>query len=414
MKERSILHIDMNNFYASVECLYNPALRDVPMAVGGDPEQRHGIVLAKNYIAKAWGVQTGQALWEARQKCPKIVFVPPHYDRYLDFSKRAYAIYQQYTDQVEPFGLDENWLDVTGSQHLFGAGPKIADDLRERVKKELGITASVGVSYNKVFSKLGSDMKKPDATTVITQADFRSKVWPLPVGELLYVGRATQIKMRRYGIMTIGDLARAPREQLQFSMGKIGLMLWQFANGYDTSPVSISGVYAPIKSVGNSTTTYRDLTTEQDVKITLYLLAESVAARLREHGLACRTVQISIRDNQLQSFERQAKLIEPACISAPLAETALQLFRANVPGTYAIRSLGVRGCDLVPRDQYQMSLLSEYRNRQQQEEIERAIDKVRARYGHYSVQRGIMLLDRRLSGLNPKDDHIIHPIGFLK
>lgn len=311
MKERVILHSDLNNFYASVECLYNPSLRGKPLAVLGDPEARHGIVLAKNYEAKHFDVKTGDPMWMAKQKCPNIVFVPPNYDLYMKHSKIAREIYSEYTDQVESFGLDECWLDVTGTTHLFGEGKEIADKIRERMKFELGVSVSVGVSYNKIFAKLGSDMKKPDATTIIEKNHFKEVVWKLPVQDLLYVGRATHKKLKRKGINTIGDLANTNPENLRFWLGKMGVVLWQFANGLDTSPVSNIGAKSMIKTVGNSTTAPRDLITDEDIKITLMLLAESVSARLREYNFICHTVQIGIRDNELNWFERQAKLDIP-------------------------------------------------------------------------------------------------------
>ena len=409
-----ILHSDCNNFYASVECLYNPSLRDKPVAVGGDPEQRHGIVLAKNYIAKKYGIQTGEALWQAKQKCPDIVFIHPHYDRYMRFSEMAREIYYQYTDQVESFGLDENWLDVTGSTCLFGDGKSIADQIRNRIKKELGITVSIGVSYNKIFAKLGSDMKKPDATTVITIEDFKQKVWPLPVNDLLYVGNATLRKLRNYGICTIGMLAQTDCKYLQHWFGKVGIMLWQFANGLDTSPVNNIGAKSLIKSIGNSTTTPRDLIDDEDVKITIYVLAESVAARLREHGFICRTVQLSLRDNTLFSFERQVKLDVPTCSSTAVATAAFQLFQNNMRSQYAIRSVGVRACDLLLDDVRQLSIMPNAIRQLKEEDAETAIDDIRRRFGHFAIQRGIMMTDKRLSDLNPKDDHTIHPVSFLR
>jgi len=256
--ERVILHSDLNNFYASVECLYNPDLRDKPVAVGGDVEARHGIILAKNYHAKKYGILTGEAIWQAQQKCRDLVVVPPNFKRYMRFSQMARDIYADYTDQCESFGLDECWLDVTGSYRLFGDGKAIADKIRERIKFEMGITASVGVSFNKIFAKLGSDIKKPDATTIISKDNFKDVVWKLPVNELLYVGRATHKKLNRYGIKTIGDLANTELKYLEYWLGKWGCMLWTFANGYDTSPVSNIGAKSLIKSVGNSTTTPRD------------------------------------------------------------------------------------------------------------------------------------------------------------
>ena len=282
MKERIILHSDLNNFYASVECLYHPEYRGKPLAVLGDPEARHGIVLAKNYEAKAFDVKTGDPMWMAQKKCPDIVFVPPHYDLYMKHSKLIREIYSEYTDKVEPYGLDECWLDVSGSTMLFGSGEDIANEIRKRVKFELGVSVSVGVSFNKIFAKLGSDMKKPDATTVIESNRFKEIVWPLPVKELLYVGRATHAKLKRKGIFTIGDLANSNPENLRFWLGKMGVVLWQFANGLDTSPVSNIGAKSLIKTVGNSTTAPRDLVTDEDIKITLMVLSESVSARLRE------------------------------------------------------------------------------------------------------------------------------------
>lgn len=412
--ERVILHSDLNNFYASVECLYNPELRGRPVAVAGDPEARHGIVLAKNYPAKACGVQTGDPLWMAKQKCPDIVFTPPHYDRYMQFSKAAREIYSEYTDQVEPYGLDECWLDVTGSIALFGDGRAIADEVRRRIRQELGVTASVGVSYNKIFAKLGSDMKKPDATTVITSKRFREIVWPLPVSDLLYVGRATHAKLKRYCIKTIGDLAAADQRFLQRLLGQNGLMLWRFANGLDTSPVSNIGAKSLIHSIGNSTTAPRDLVTDEDIKITLYVLCESVSARMREYGFVCDTVQLGVRDNELQSYERQGKLSYPNRTAKALFEKAFELYKRNHLSGKPVRSLSVRACQLSVQENEQLSLLPDVAAIQKQEELESAVDALRGRFGPFSIRRGILLADRQLSGLNPKDDHIIHPESFFK
>lgn len=412
--ERIILHSDMNNFYASVECLYHPELRGKPVAVAGDPEARHGIVLAKNYPAKACGVQTGDPLWMARQKCPDIVFTPPHYDRYMQFSTAAREIYSEYTDQVEPYGLDECWLDVTGSIALFGDGRAIADELRRRIRQELGVTASVGVSYNKIFAKLGSDMKKPDATTVITSERFKEIVWPLPVSDLLYVGRATHAKLKRYCIKTIGDLAAADQRFLQRLLGQNGMMLWCFANGLDTSPVSNIGAKSLIHSIGNSTTAPRDLVTDEDIKITLYVLCESVSARMREYDFVCDTVQLGVRDNELQSYERQGKLPYPNRTAKALFEKAFELYKRNHFSGKPVRSLSVRACRLSVRENEQLSLMPDVAAIQKQEELESAVDALRNRFGHFSVQRGLLLTDLQLSSLNPKDDHVIHPESFFK
>ena len=412
MKERIILHSDLNNFYASVECLYHPEYRGKPLAVLGDPEARHGIVLAKNYEAKAFDVKTGDPMWMAQKKCPDIVFVPPHYDLYMKHSKLIREIYSEYTDKVEPYGLDECWLDVSGSTMLFGSGEEIANEIRKRVKFELGVSVSVGVSFNKIFAKLGSDMKKPDATTVIESNRFKEIVWPLPVKELLYVGRATHAKLKRKGIFTIGDLANSNPENLQFWLGKMGIVLWQFANGLDTSPVSNIGAKSMIKTVGNSTTAPRDLVTDEDIKITLMVLSESVSARLREYGFICRTVQIGIRDNELEWFERQGKLEIPNRTAKSIFELAFSLFTKYTNGK-PIRSLSVRACDLKPMDFVQLSLLPDVVQLQKQEELEAAMDNLRNRFGHFSVQKGMMLSDKELSNLDPKNDHIIHPMSFF-
>lgn len=384
------------------------------MAVAGDPEARHGIVLAKNYPAKACGVQTGDPLWMARQKCPDIVFTPPHYDRYMQFSTAAREIYSEYTDQVEPYGLDECWLDVTGSIALFGDGRAIADELRRRIRQELGVTASVGVSYNKIFAKLGSDMKKPDATTVITSERFKEIVWPLPVSDLLYVGRATHAKLKRYCIKTIGDLAAADQRFLQRLLGQNGMMLWCFANGLDTSPVSNIGAKSLIHSIGNSTTAPRDLVTDEDIKITLYVLCESVSARMREYDFVCDTVQLGVRDNELQSYERQGKLPYPNRTAKALFEKAFELYKRNHLSGKPVRSLSVRACRLSVRENEQLSLMPDVAAIQKQEELESAVDALRNRFGHFSVQRGLLLTDLQLSSLNPKDDHVIHPESFFK
>ena len=293
--DRIILHSDCNCFYASVEMLHHPELAGKPLAVGGDPEARHGIVLTANYIAKRMGVKTGMALWQARQACPDLVFVPPRMDLYLRFSRMAREIYLEYTDQVENFGCDEAWLAVERSRSIKGDGMTIAREISDRIKQELGITVSIGVSWNKIFAKLGSDYKKPDAITEISRENYKEIVWPLPASDLLYVGRSTERKLSRVGIHTIGELACAEPAHLQSFLGKMGLVLSAFANGLDDSPVSEDGYHAPVKSIGNSTTTPRDLTTDTDVKIILMALSESVAARLRRNGFCAGVVEISIR-----------------------------------------------------------------------------------------------------------------------
>ena len=410
---RTILHVDLNNFYASVECLYHPELRGKPVAVSGDVENRHGIILAKNQLAKAAGVKTGEAIWQAKGKCPGLICLPPDYRKYLRFSRLARKIYADYTDKIESFGIDECFVDVSGSAALFGDGVKIAGEIRRRIREEMGVTASVGVSWNKIFAKLGSDMKKPDATTLITEENFRDIVWPLPVEELLYVGRSTKNKLNNRAVFTIGDLAARDVQMLKLALGVWGETLWTFANGLDAAPVAQSGEESFVKSVGNSTTTPRDLVNIEDVKMTVFVLAESVAARLRRHGLKCRTVAVHIRNKELYSFERQGKLPTPSFLTSDISGKALEIFRQNYTWDRPIRSLGVRGADLVTEHgavQLDMFALDST----EQEQLERTLDRLRERFGPYCVRRCALLQDERLTGFNPKDDHVIHPVSFFR
>lgn len=411
---RAILHIDMNSCYASIECLHHPEIRHLPVAVGGDVEARHGIILAKNELAKRAGVKTGEALWQAKQKCPDLVIVPPHYQLYLRFSRMARAIYAEYTDLIEPFGLDEAWIDVTGSG-VFGDAVEIAETIRNRVKFELGITVSIGVSFNKIFAKLGSDYKKPDAVTVFGKDDYREKVWPLPVEELLYVGPATTRKLRARCIRTIGDLAQTDPSLLHSWLGKMGYVLHAFANGNDPSPVAPLGEEAIIKSIGNSTTTPRDLTCEEDVNIIFYVLAESVAARMRENGFRAKTVQISLRDTDLFSFERQCKLESPSCLASELHDAGMRLLQDNYRFRKPLRSVGIRGMDLVPiQTAMQLNFFEDPVRREKRERLEVAVDELRRRFGHAAVSRAVTMCDPSLGTINPKDDHTIHPVGYFK
>ncbi|MEA4926333.1 MAG: DNA polymerase IV [Syntrophomonadaceae bacterium] len=411
--ERVILHSDLNNFYASVECLYRPKIRNCPVAVCGDPSARHGIVLAKNYLAKSTGIKTGEAIWQAVQKCPNLVVVPPNFPLYLKYSRLVRKIYSHYTDQIEPFGLDESWLDVTGSS-IYGTGERIANEIRERVKAELGVTVSIGVSWNKIFAKLGSDMKKPDATTIINHDNYQQVVWPLPAGDLLYVGKATQKKLYNRSISTIGDIANAKPQYLRAFLGKWGEFLWVFANGYDESPVTRMGTEAIIKSIGNSSTTPRDLKNDTDVSIVLYALCESVSMRLREQGLKCTTVEIYVRDNELFSITRQQKQQRATDLSSEIHDAAMAIFKANYSWVKPIRTIGVRGYGLISaNNSIQLSFFDNEEQRLKLEHLESTIDDIRRRFGNLSLQRAVMLSDRELGKLNPKDDHIIHPVGYF-
>lgn len=407
--KRCVLHIDCNKFYASVECLYRPELRDKPMAVGGDPENRHGIILTKNEIASKYGLTVGEPLWKARQKCPDLVVVPPNYPLYLRFSTLARKIYEDYSEFIEPFGLDECWLDVTGSEK---SGEEIAHEIRKRVKSQLGITVSVGVSFNKVFAKLGSDYKKPDAVTVIDESNYKDIAWSLPCGDLLMVGRSAQKKLNAYGINTIGDLADTDVAVLKSLFGKNGEMLHSFANGTECSPVRHKDEISDVKSVGNSTTAPRDLVNEEDVKTVFRVLCESVSTRLREKGLKGRVVTIYVRDKELSSFSRQMKIPANTDISTEIFYYAMKLFCTNYFWNKPIRSLGVSVSDFdVTYEQFDFEKTVE--NREKQERLETAVDSLRRRFGNYCIGRACQLKDTELSKFNPHEEHIIHPVGFF-
>lgn len=379
------------------------------MAVGGDPENRHGIILTKNEIASKYGLTVGEPLWKARQKCPDLVVVPPNYPLYLRFSALARKIYEDYSEFIEPFGLDECWIDVTGSEK---SGEEIAHEIRKRVKSQLGITVSVGVSFNKVFAKLGSDYKKPDAVTVIDESNYKDIAWSLPCGDLLMVGRSAQKKLNAYGINTIGDLADTDVAVLKSLFGKNGEMLHSFANGTECSPVRHKDEISDVKSVGNSTTAPRDLVNEEDVKTVFRVLCESVSTRLREKGLKGRVVTIYVRDKELSSFSRQMKIPANTDISTEIFYYAMKLFCTNYFWNKPIRSLGVSVSDFdITYEQFDFEKTVE--NREKQERLETAVDSLRRRFGNYCIGRACQLKDTELSKFNPHEEHIIHPVGFF-
>lgn len=411
---RHILHIDQNCFYASVEMQRHPELRDKPLAVCGSQDERHGIVLTANYIAKPFGVKTGMAVWQAKQLCPHLVILPPDMGEYIRFSKMAREIYDDYTDQIEPFGLDESWLDVTGSVGLYGNPIHIAHEISNRIKFELGITVSIGVSDNKITAKLGSDYKKPDAITRIQRDNYKNIVYPLPVEDLLCVGAATSHKLRGLGISTIGHLAECPTEILTRRLGKMGRILQTFALGLDSSPVQKTDYIRNIKSVGNSATTPRDLENNEDVKLMLLLLSESVSSRMRELASKCTVVEVYVRDVAFNSLCRQRKLQIPTCSSNEIAYTAYDLFCQNYCWKRPIRSIGVRGTGLVDATAgIQLSLYEDDTKRDKWERIDATVDQLRQRYGYHSVRRALMYTDPLLGKINPKDDHTVHPVGYF-
>ena len=393
MAERVILHCDLNCFFASVELLRYPALRDVPVAVCGDPESRHGIVLAKNEAAKQLGVKTAETIWQARQKAPHLITLPPHHGLYREYSRKVNAIYGQYTDLVEPFGIDESWLDITGSMHLFGGdGKAIADQLRDRLREELGLTISVGVSFNKIFAKLGSDYKKPDATTVIDRGNWQAIVWPLPVGDLLGVGHSTQKLLRQYGVETIGQLAAFPRQTLETLLGKHGTQLHDYANGLENSPVRPQHEAEPVKSVGNGTTFPRNLTRWEEVRSGLAVLSDSVAGRLRRQGLYCGGVALTIRNAQFRQFSRQMRLDTPTHLQKDIYQTALALARQSWHAPDPIRALTVTALYLTDSaDSFQqLDLLdgAAAQREEKQERLEQAMDAIRGKYGKGAISFG--------------------------
>ena len=389
---RVILHCDCNNFFASVELLKYPELQGKPVAVAGDPEGRHGIILAKNMLAKRFGVQTAETIWQARRKCPDLVLLPPHHDEYEAMSRRVNDIYLSVTDQVEPFSVDESWLDVTGSQRLFGDGKAIADMLRRRVREELGITISVGVSDNKTWAKLGSDYKKPDATTVITRENVAELLYPLPIQDMLFVGHAAAEVLQRHGIMTIGMLAALPQESLVRWLGKQGEGLYAMCHGIDSSPVRRWGEHEAVKSVGNGMTFPHDLTGVEAWKAGLMPLCDSVGSRLRSQHLKCRTITVQIKDPSLKVISRQRTLHASTNLTKVIFREALAILRQCWREDAPIRLLTVTASALCGEDEddaVQMSFLTEKQpDDPRQLRLEQAVDSVRQRFGRDIIAPG--------------------------
>ena len=393
MGRRVIFHCDLNCFFASVELLDKPALWDVPVAVCGDPKSRHGIILAKNEPAKKRGVQTAETVWQAKKKCPVLVLLPPHHELYEVYSRRVNEIYGRFTDLVEPFGIDESWLDVTGSLHLFGGDARaLADRIRATVKAETGLTVSVGVSFNKVFAKLGSDLKKPDATTVIPPEGWRDIVWPLPVGDMLFAGRSTQRVLGQYGIETIGQLAACPEEMAEQLLGKMGGQLWRYANGLDNSPVRPGHQREPVKSVGNGTTFPADLVRWEQIRQGLAPLCDSVATRLRRQRLYAGGVSVTLKGADFKTVSRQTRLDEPTHLMRDIWETAQELARQIWKAPTPIRAMTVTALYVTEDGQAyrQMDLLGQAsaKRSERQEKLESAVDAIREKYGSGAIRFG--------------------------
>ena len=423
MPDRDVLHSDINCCYAQIECQARPELRGKPVVVGGDEEARHGIVLAKNLIAKRAGVKTAMALWEARKACPGLVVVPPDYRLYMDVSRRAREIYYDYTDRVEPFGPDEAWLDVKGTRRCLGLSPaEIAREVSERMVAELGISVSVGVSWNKIFAKFGSDYKKPDAVTVITRENYREVVWQAPVRDLLYVGPATERKLHSSGIDTIGQLACASDELLRNRLGKMGFVLRGFARGQDATEVKpydrdAADVMREIKIYGNGLTAPRDICDPQSAKAYVWMLAESVAQRMREGRASARTVSVGARAaDDLCTRSRQCKLPVATDVTLEVARAAWGLLRELEPldASHPLRGIHVRASDLEPADaDLQASLFDPLPRRTEMRELDASVDDLRRRYGNKCVVWGAQLVDEGAASVDAKADNTVHPVSFF-
>ena len=395
MSDRVILHCDCNSFFASVETALNPAYKNVPMAVCGSESDRHGIVLAKNELAKKYGIKTAETVYSARKKCPGLVIASPHYEEYTRYSRRVNEIYARYTDMIEPFGIDESWLDVTASKKLFGDGIEIAERIRREVREEIGITISVGVSFNKVFAKLGSDYKKPDATTVILREDVERIVYPLPVSDLLFVGQKTADQLRIMGIKTIGDLSRVPRDVLVARFGKYGDQLYKNANGLDDSPVIRIGEGDDQKSIGLGFTFRHDLTSREECKIAINYLSDEVAVKLRNAGMVCNTVQLSIKDEFLSVIQRQRALSHPTDLAHDISDVANQILVKEWSEARPIRMLTVTAQNLT-RNEYsadQIDIFAEIDDtrREKDKKQEQAVDKIMQKFGRESITNGAIL-----------------------
>lgn len=407
--ERHILHVDCNKFYASVECSLQPELRDKPMVVGGHEEARHGIVLTKNEIAARYGIVTGETLWSARCKCPDLITIPPHFSLYTKYSRMVRSILLEYTPLVEPFGLDESWMDVT---NISRDPITIAQEIRTRIKNELGITVSIGVSFNKTFAKLGSDYEKPDAVTVFSCENYKELVWPLSVSELIYIGRSTQEKLAERFIHTIGDVARADPTLLCSLLGKWGPALHAIANGQDEQPVIPTEEAADAQSVSNGMTTPRDLIDDRDAQRVITVLAESVGRRLREQHLHGRTIELHLRDNRLTTHTFRTTLDHRIQSTGDISREAYTLFRSVYHWKHPLRSITIGISSLETDDTPCQLDMIDSAEREKRERLDRTVDSLRERFGDMCIRRAILLEDSNLTGFSPYDDHTVHPVGF--
>ena len=408
--DRQILLSDLNACYASIEIARRPELRGKPVAVCGSVEHRHGIILAKSEQAKRAGIKTGMVRWQALQRCPNLITVPPNVDLYIRVTDRVREIYSDYSDLRDDFSIDESWIDLTGTCRV-GSEATIANEIKERLKAETGLTASIGLSWNKIFAKLGSDIAPPDSVAEITRGNMKATIWPLPAETLMGVGYATKRKLNEMGISTIGEIAAAEPDILKRRFGKNGLVLYAFANGLDNAPVRAEGTGPPIKSIGNGTTTARDMVCDEDVRIVLMTLAESVGARLRGHGFKGFVVEISLRTTDLRWRSHQRKLERATNITREIFDAGYGLYREV--RMLPLRSIGVRVATLVASDApEQLDLFVNERKRGYQRAIDRTVDDIRQRYGYHSIKRGLTGLDDKLGMLNAKEENVVHPMGY--
>ena len=408
--EKSILHCDMNNFYASVECVLNPKLVSSPIAVCGSKEERHGIVLAKNYLAKDFGVKTGDTIWQAKNKCPNIIIIDnPHFDMYSYYSKRAIDIYKKYTDKIESMGLDECWLDVTNSIKLFGKPVDIANTLRETIKSELGLTISVGVSFNKTFAKLGSDLKKPDATTVISKNNYKDIVWPLPISDLLFVGRKTKQLLNKNYIYTIGDIANSKPERLKKLLGKNGITLYNEANGLDDDEVKNVDYIDTVKSISHGITTVNDLTNNDEVWTIILELTQEISFKLRKQNLRAGGVSVNIRNNELQFEQFQMKFLSSEESAINIAKYAFSLFKNRYSWDKPIRTVTVSAIYLSDNSSpEELTILEDNNFKEKIEKVERCAQDINIKYGQELVKNATLIKNDNLPNIRRKINYDIN------
>lgn len=414
MHERIIFHIDINHCYAQIEEMLYPDLRRVPMAVGGHEEKRHGIILTKNDLAKKEGILTGESLRDAYEKDPDLLIIPPHYDTYIYYTNEVKKIYYQYSDHVESFGLDEAWIDYTDSVKLFGDPVETAHEIQDRVLQELGLTVSVGVSWNKAFAKLGSDMKKPSGFTVITPQNYQSLVWPLPCEDLIYVGPATTRKLHERGIRTIGELACYPVRYLKKAMGVSGEMVHAFANGLDPSPVAETNAVSVPKSIGNSMTLIHDVDNFEDLKAVYGVLSEAVAGRMKEEGVIGSTLNLFFRGADMQWYGCERKMQAATDISEDLFQEVLpylSLYDFHSP----VRAAGLGVSHLRPDPgMRQLDLFVDEDAHDKARRTDLALEEIRSRYGFHAVRKASTMVDEELTDFNVRADHTVHPVGYFQ